>query len=281
MSNPASRSRYLTLGGLEVHFTEWGAADAPAIVMWHGLARTCRDFDTAAARLSTRFRVICPDTVGRGLSSWSANPEQDYTVAAYAGHALELLDKLGIERLRWVGTSMGGVVGMLLAAGPLKGRIEKLVVNDIGPRLNPAAVERIRAYVTTVPSFATMAEFHAFLRFIYQPFGALSEADWTVMAETSVRRQDDGRLTLHYDPKVMQVFAAAAGEFDMWPVWDLIECPTLALRGANSDLLLADTAGEMTTRGPKARLVTIPACGHAPALNVPAQLEVLEEFLGS
>ena len=279
MTITTSRSRYLTVAGHEMHVIEWGAEDAPALVMWHGLARTCRDFDTAAARLSAHFRVICPDTISRGLSAWSSTPSEDYTFPSYCTHAIELLDRLGIERCSWVGTSMGGLLGIILAATGLKGRIERLVVNDAGPKLNPVAIDRIRAYVTVMPTFATMAEFEGFLRLVYQPFGLLSEAEWKVMAESSVRRRDDGRYTSHYDPKVMEVFAAMTGEVDLWPLWDLIECPTLTLRGAHSDLLLAETAEEMTTRGPKSRLVTVPGCGHAPALNVAEQLEVVEAFL--
>ncbi|MGE5503227.1 MAG: alpha/beta fold hydrolase [Actinomycetota bacterium] len=280
MTSAPARSRYLTLGGHEVHLLDWGAEDAPALVMWHGLARTCRDFDTAARALADGFRVICPDTIGRGLSAWSKAPEQDYTVPAYVGHAVEMLDKLGIDRVRWVGTSMGGLVGMLAAAGPLAGRMERLVLNDIGPVLNHEAVERIRAYVGQVPAFATMAEMEAFLRFVYAPFGALSDAEWRLMAETSSRRRDDGSLTVHYDPAVMRVFAeATAAPMDLWPVYDVIACPTLCLRGATSDLLLAETADEMTRRGPKARLVTVDGCGHAPALNTPDQLAQLRAFL--
>lgn len=275
------RSTYHSILGHEIHVTEWGDPGAPALVMWHGLARTGRDFDVAAAHFADRFRVICPDTIGRGLSSWSAAPDDDYTLIAYAAHAEALLDRLNVTTCRWVGSSMGGALGMIAAAGPLKGRIERLVLNDIGPGLNPAAVERIRAYVTLVPDFATMAEFEAFIRLIYQTYGAMTEPEWRRMAETSMRRRDDGRITVHYDPRVMQVFAAHAEAFEIWPVYDLVECPVLVLRGESSDLLLEETAHEMTARGPKARLVTIPGCGHAPALNTPEQIAVLEGFLDS
>lgn len=275
----ASRSLYRSIAGHEIHVTEWGAPTAPAVVMWHGLARTGRDFDTIAAHLSSRFRIVCPDTIGRGLSSWSSDPDNDYTLAAYAGHAVELLDGLGIDRCRWVGTSMGGALGMIAAAGPLKDRIERLVLNDIGPSLNPAAVERIRAYVTTVPDFATMTELEKFLRLVYTPYGCLTDEEWRRMAETSARRRDDGRITVHYDPQVMEVFARHADAYELWPVYDAITCPTLALRGESSDLLLAETFAEMGRRGPKAHLVTIPGCGHAPALNTPDQIEEIARFL--
>ena len=272
------RSLYLPVAGHELHVSEWGDPDAPAIVMWHGLARVGRDFDTAAAHLAARYRVICPDTIGRGLSTWSATPAADYTLPAYVSHAAGLLDALGIESCAWVGTSMGGLVGMLAEAGPLAGRIARLVLNDIGPLLNPAAVARIKAYVGPVLSFATMTEFIAFLRAVYAPYGIQTEAEWQRMAETSVRRRDDGRLSPHYDPAVMSVFAAAETA-PLWMEWDRVACPALVLRGAESDLLLPETAEEMTRRGPRAQLVTVPGCGHAPALNTPAQLAVLESFL--
>lgn len=280
MTEPQPRSRYLTIAGHEIHVSEWGPPDAPAIVMWHGLARTGRDFDPPARHFADRFRVICPDTIGRGLSSWSARPDEDYTLPAYIGHAVELLDRLGVGSCRWVGTSMGGAVGMIGAAGPLKDRIERLVLNDIGPEMNPAAIERIRAYVTVVPSFPTMTGFEEFLRLVYAPFGTLSDAEWRTMAESSARRRDDGRITVHYDPQVMQVFARHTGDYDLWPMWDALTCPTLVLRGAASDLLLADAAQRMTERGPRPELVTVPGCGHAPALNTPDQLAALERFLG-
>lgn len=277
MTNP--RSLYLTIAGHEMHVTEWGDPAAPALVMWHGLARTGRDFDTLARHLSDRWRVIAPDTIGRGMSGWSKTPDDDYTLPAYANHAVELLDQLGVARCSWIGTSMGGALGMIAAAGPLKERIDRLLVNDIGPTLNPEAVARIKAYVTVVPDFATIREFEQLLRVVYAPYGFQTDEEWRRMAETSVRRRGDGRLTVHYDPKVMTVFAAHADAYEMWPVYDAITCPTLVLRGATSDLLLADVAEEMTRRGPRARLVTVPGCGHAPALNVPDQIAVVEEFL--
>ncbi|AUB82652.1 alpha/beta fold hydrolase [Candidatus Thiodictyon syntrophicum] len=279
MTSP--RSSYLPIVGHEVHLTAWGDPAAPALVLWHGVARTGRDFDTLARRFADRFHVLCPDTIGRGLSSWSAAPAEDYTIPAYCGHALELLDRLGIAACRWVGTSMGGLIGMALAGTPETApRIERLVLNDIAPRLNQVAIDRILAYVTLVPEFATMIEFETFLRAVYAPFGRLSDDEWRLLAETSMRRRENGRISSHYDPAVMRVFAEQAADFDMWAIFDAITCPVLALRGEVSDLVEPHVAEEMTGRGPKARLVTIPGCGHAPALNTPEQFAVLEEFLG-
>jgi pimeloyl-ACP methyl ester carboxylesterase len=152
-------------------------------------------------------------------------------------------------------------------------------MNDIGPRPNPVAITRIRAYVTARPSFASMRELELFLRQVYKPFGALTDAEWRAMANSSARRRDDGRITVHYDPEIMAVFAAQADGLNYWPIWDGVSCPTLVLRGEESDILLPEVAEEMTRRGPGAQLVTLPGCGHAPMLNVPSQIEVVERFL--
>lgn len=274
------RSSYLSIGGHEVHLTTWGDPAAPALVLWHGLSRTGRDFDTLARHFADRYQVLCPDTIGRGLSSWSTTPDDDYTIPTYCGHAIALLDQLGIAQCRWVGTSMGGLMGMALAGTPeTAARIERLVLNDVAPRLNQSAIERILAYVTIVPEFASMAEFETFLRTVHAPFGRLTDAEWRLMAETSMRRRDNGRISSHYDPAVMRVFAEQFQDFDMWTVFDAITCPVLALRGARSDLVEPQVAEEMTQRGPKPRLVIVPDCGHAPALNTAEQIAVLEGFL--
>jgi pimeloyl-ACP methyl ester carboxylesterase len=273
------RSLYFDIGGHEIHVSEWGLSHAPVLVMWHGLARTGRDFDVAARHFSSRYRVICPDTLGRGLSGWSGQPDQDYTYPAYTEQARQLMDRMGVGECLWYGTSMGALLGMMLAAGPMAGRIRRLVMNDIGPRPNPVAITRIRAYVTKRPDFGGLRELEAYLREVYKPFGALSDAEWRAMAETSARRRDDGRITVHYDPEIMRVFAAQADNLDYWPIWDRVTCPTLVLRGEASDVLLAEEAEGMTRRGPRARLVTVPGCGHAPMLNVDSQIQVVEDFL--
>ena len=275
------RSLHVPVAGHEIHVNEWGDPQAPTLVMWHGLARTGRDFDTAARFFAPRYRVICPDTIGRGLSSWSTDPDTDYTVPVYCALALGLLDALGVQHCAWVGTSMGGLIGMAVAASEMgRARIDKLVVNDIGPVLNADAIMRIKAYVSMVPEFASVSEFEKLLRLVYAPFGELTDAEWRLMADTSVRRRDNGKFSSHYDPAVMRVFCDQFDGSDAWPVWDAITCPTLVLRGEQSDLISAETAQEMTRRGPKPRLITVPGCGHAPFLNVPSQLDPLAAFLG-
>jgi len=274
-------SHYLVCQGREIHYTEWGAGNPETVIAWHGLARTGRDMDDIAAQLATRYRVMCPDTIGRGLSEWSPAPEQEYCLAFYAEIAVSLLDQLGIHQLHWLGSSMGGALGMRLAAGALRGRIRRLVVNDIGPSLPKPAVDRIRTYAGNPSAFRRVSELEAYLRTVYQPFGWLSDQQWQRLTETSVRRLPDGRVTPHYDPAMVLQFTHYPDDYEQWAAYDSIDIPVLCLRGEQSDLLLADTADEMRRRGPRAVVVTIPGCGHAPALNVPEQIGLVERFLAA
>ncbi len=278
MSSSSPSSYYLQCAGRELHVTEWGAQHDEVVIAWHGLARTGRDMDCIAAQLATRWRVLCPDTIGRGLSQWSAQPAQDYCLAFYETLAVSLVDQLGIGQMHWLGTSMGGAVGLRAAAGALRGRIKRLVLNDIGPEIADAAVQRIRSYAGSPPAFATMAELEAYFRKIYQPYGWLSDAQWRLLTETSMRRLPDGRVTPHYDPAMVQQFEAHPDDYLQWAAWDTLDLPVLCLRGESSDLLLPETAEAMRQRGPRAVVVTIPGCGHAPALNTPAQMALVERF---
>ena len=271
-------SNYLVCEGRELHYTEWGAGHADTVIAWHGLARTSRDMDEIAAHLSTRYRVICPDTIGRGLSQWSPLPEQEYCLAFYGRLAVALLDALGVREAHWIGTSMGGALGIHLAAGALRGRIRRLVLNDIGPKLGEAAVERIRTYAGNPAQFDRLSDLEQYFRTVYKPFGWLSDEQWRRLAETSARRTAEGKVTPHYDPRMVLQFECHPNDYDLWDAYDAIDVPTLCLRGETSDLLLADTSEEMRKRGPRAVVVTIPGCGHAPALNVPDQLALVERF---
>jgi pimeloyl-ACP methyl ester carboxylesterase len=277
MNTPTSQ--YLRCEGREIHYMEWGAGHDEAVIAWHGLARTGRDMDELAAHLSSRYRVICPDTVGRGLSQWSPVPEKEYCLDFYARTAAALVDRLGLQRFHWVGTSMGGAIGMVCAAGVLRGRIRRLVLNDIGPKLAGPAVERIRTYAGNPPAFDTVSELEAYFRTVYKPYGFLTDAQWRRLTESSTRRLPDGRVTPHYDPAMVQQFVHHPADYDRWDDYDRIDIPVLCLRGADSDLLLPETAEAMRDRGPRAVVVTIPGCGHAPALNVPDQLDLVQRFL--
>ncbi|MEJ6022767.1 alpha/beta fold hydrolase [Ramlibacter sp. PS4R-6] len=280
-------SRYATCAGREIHYTEWGAQHPRTVIAWHGLARTGRDMDELAEHLSARYRVICPDTLGRGYSQWSPDPVKEYTLSFYAKLALELMDRLDIADAHWVGTSMGGAIGTVSASGifqpKLKSRIKSLVLNDNAPKLADAALARIRAYAGNPPSFDTMAELEAFFRQVYKPFGWMSDAQWRRLAETSARRLPDGRWTPHYDPQMVRQFTDHPNDYDIWAHYDVLEIPVLCLRGAESDLVQRDATDEMMRRGPGlrglTRIVEIPGCGHAPALNVPEQLDLVMSFI--
>ena len=273
------RSTYVTAGEFEVHVTEWGEPSRPALVMWHGLARTGRDFDEAAEALSDTYFVICPDTLGRGQSSWAKDAATDYSYASFGRTALAVLDHYGIDTMRWVGTSMGGLIGVTLAAGALKGRITRLVINDIGPDIPEAGTGRIASYVGNPPVLDTMGELETWLRTNYAPFGNNTDAFWRRMADTSHRRTDDGRVTVHYDPQIVTQFTHHKKDLDVWDAYDAIDVPTLLLRGTASDVLPASVAEEMTRRGPKPRLVVFPDCGHAPTLASQKEIALLRDFL--
>lgn len=280
-------SRYATCAGYEIHYTEWGAQDAPVVIAWHGLARTGRDMDPLAAHLASRYRVICPDTLGRGLSQWARAPQDEYRLSFYARIAADLFDQLGVEKAHWVGTSMGGAIGTVCASGlfepQLKGRIQSLLLNDNAPRLADAALERIKAYAGHPPAFDTVRELEAFFRQVYTPYGWLSDAQWRLLTESSTRRLPDGRVTPHYDPAMVQQFTHHTNDYLIWDHYDALDIPVLCLRGEESDLVLRDTTAEMLTRGPGARglaqVVEVSGCGHAPALNVPEHYALVDGFL--
>jgi pimeloyl-ACP methyl ester carboxylesterase len=268
-----------TLAGYEVAVTEWGAGRPATVVLFHALARSSADFLTLAEALAPHYRVLAADMIGRGLSQWSRDPATEYGFDFYGRIALELCEHFGVDRMRWVGSSMGGALGIRMAGGPLRERITHLIINDIGPELPAPALERILTYVGNPPVFDTMAELEAWLRQVYAPYGHLSEAQWKHMLRTSFRRRDDGRITVHYDPKLVQQFINHTDDYTIWDAYDCIGAKTMVLRGVDSDLLLPDVAERMTQRGPRATLVIEPGCGHAPALNVPAQIERVKAFL--
>jgi pimeloyl-ACP methyl ester carboxylesterase len=280
-------SHYVVCADREIHYTAWGAADAPVVIAWHGLARTGRDMDELAAHLADRYRVICPDTVGRGLSQWSPRPREEYCIAFYVRLAEALFDALGIASAHWVGTSMGGAIGMACAGGlvapSMAPRVRSLVLNDNAPQLADAAIARIRAYAGQPPAFDTVQELEVFFRQAYAPFGWLSDAQWRRLTETSTRRLPDGRVTPHYDPAMAGQFEHHPDDYLLWDAYDAIEAPVLCLRGAVSDLVLPETVAAMRERGPGARgllqVIEVPQVGHAPALNVPHQLAPVRAFI--
>jgi pimeloyl-ACP methyl ester carboxylesterase len=258
---------------------EWGKA-ARVIVCVHGLTRNARDFDLLAATLSQRLqaRIICPDIVGRGDSAWLADP-QFYGYPQYLADMNALIARLDVERLDWVGTSMGGLIGMQLAAQP-HSPIRKLVINDVGPFIPKQALERIASYVGQAPPLPNQAAVMRYLQDKMASFGNLSPAQWEHLARHGASLQPDGSYRLAYDPAIATIFSGAAiADVDLWPLWAALRQPTLLLRGAQSDLLLEETALRMTQEGPKARLHTVADAGHAPALMADDQIGAIGDFL--
>ena len=283
------QSHFVTCAGLEIHYTEWGAADAPVVVAWHGLARTGRDMDELAEHLSASYRVLCPDMIGRGLSQWSKRPEHEYCLAFYARIAAQFFDQLGIERAHWVGTSMGGAIGTVCASGlfepSMPARIQSLTLNDNAPSLAAPAIARIREYAGSPPAFDTVRELEAFFRQVYKPYGWMSDAQWRRLTETSIRRLPDGRVTPHYDPAMVQQFISHPTDYDIWPHYNALKIPVLCLHGVESDLVLNETIAGMRHSGPGAagrlQVMEVAACGHAPALNVAEQLSRVSDFIAA
>ena len=270
-------SNYLSCEGREVHYTEWGAGHAETVIAWHGLARTGRDMDELAVRLSGRYRVLCPDTVGRGLSQWSPLPEQEYCLDFYSRQAAALMDSLGVRAVHWVGTSMGGALGIRLAAGALRGRIRRLVLNDVGPQLGAAAVARIRAYAGSPPQFDRVSELEQYFRTIYQPFGALTDEQWRRLAESSTRRTAEGRVTPHYDPKMVLQFERHPHDYDQWEAWDAIDVPTLCLTGSDSPGASREVTRRLTKVLPSVTEVEIAGVGHMGPVTHPERINALIE----
>jgi pimeloyl-ACP methyl ester carboxylesterase len=263
-------------------FWDWAGptADAPVLVAVHGLTRNGRDFDAIAAALSDRFRVVCPDVVGRGKSEWLSSGAL-YTYPQYVADMAVLLTQVSLGPVDWLGTSMGGLIGMAMAAQPVS-PIRRLILNDVGPFVPKASLERIADYIGKEPRFASVAAIEAHLRRVHAPFGPLTDDQWAHLARHSARALPEGGFALAYDPAIAQAFTTAPiADVDLWPFWEAITCPVLVIRGGQSDLLLADTADEMVRRKPATTLVTFPECGHAPALMDKAQIAVIRDWLAA
>ena len=278
-------SRYLQCVGREIHFMDWapapGVPEAPTVIAWHGLARTGRDMDALAAHLSALgHRVICPDTIGRGLSQWSPEPETEYCLAFYARIATELVNQLKLEQL-----SLGGHVHGRRHWHGLRSRAAARAAFSAWcsttsarnwPRQPSSASVPMRATRRRSPPWANSSSIS--VRFT-SPTAILTDAQWTLLTESSTRRLPNGWVTPHYDPAMVMQFTQHPDDYALWDDYDRIDVPVLCLRGETSDLLLVETAEAMRDRGPRALVVTIEGCGHAPALNVPEQLALVQRFL--
>ena len=267
----------------DMAYVEWGdAANPRVLVCVHGLSRCSRDFDFLAQAMAADYRVVCPDVVGRGRSDWLRNKSL-YAVPQYCSDMTTLLAKVGAETVDWVGTSMGGLIGMAMASQP-ETPIRRLVLNDVGPVIAGASLERIGTYLGTAPRFDGIEQAEAFVRFVSASFGNFDDAQWRHLTVHVTRVAADGKVEFAYDPGIAQAFrevqAVSGGkDIELWPAYDGIACPTLLLRGATSDLLTHEAALEMGLRGPRARLVEVPGVGHAPMLMDSGQVAPVREFL--
>jgi pimeloyl-ACP methyl ester carboxylesterase len=262
-----------------VHYTEWGdPANPKVLICAHGLTRTGRDFDFLAAALENEYRVICPDVVGRGQSDW-LNDKSDYTYPLYINDMAILMARLDAERIDWIGTSMGGLIGIYLASYP-GAPIHKMVINDVGPRIPAAGLQRVANYVGQIVTYDSIERMERFMRTIAAPFGDLTDEQWRHMTIHSSRQLEDGRYAMAYDPGIAENFKKMdLKDLDLWPLWDSIHGPTLVLRGVFSDVLDHADAVLMTERGPKAKLIEFPGMGHAPALMANDQIAVVRDWL--
>ena len=275
------------LGLHRMAYWEWGDPHNPEVVVCvHGLSRQGRDFDVLAQSLTSRFRVVCPDVVGRGQSDWLVDP-MGYQVMTYVSDMVTLLARLHAKDVYWVGTSMGGLIGMGLAS--LHGSpIRKLVLNDVGPRIEFETIRRIGEYLGQPRRFGDLDEAADYMASISQGFGPHTRSQWLALSKPMVKPVPDAPgLMMHYDPAIAVPFKAmtpemsAAGEAQLWRSYDAIRCKTLLLRGAQSDLLSRQTAEEMTRRGPHAQLREFDGVGHAPMLIADDQVQVVNDFLRS
>ena len=270
----------LSPGGFHrIHYTQRGSPDNRRVAICvHGLTRTARDFDFLADELASHYRVLCPDVIGRGQSAWLLN-KQDYGYPQYLHDMTALLARANIAEVDWVGTSMGGLIGMLLAAQP-GSPITRLVINDVGPYIPKAALKRIAAYVGKTPVFDTFEEMEAHVRTISAPFGPLTDPQWKHLTIHNTRRLDDGSYTSAYDPGIAESFKGQLEDVDLWSVWEAVSCPVLILRGAHSDVLSAEDAARMAARySGGVEVIEFPGIGHAPALMDADQIAVVRDWL--
>jgi pimeloyl-ACP methyl ester carboxylesterase len=270
-------ARKATVGDVELAYIEDGSGSGPPVFCVHGLTRNARDFDAVIASVKPHRRVIAVDVAGRGDSAWLADKTQ-YNNPVYAQQLLALLDQLGLQQVDWIGTSMGGLIGMILAATQPQ-RIRRFAINDIGPFIPKAALARIAAYMTVDNAWPDMAAAERHFRTHHAPFGPLTDAQWRNLTETSVRPGATGGLVPAYDPAIADVFKTTVpADIALWPLWAEIRQPVLVLRGADSDLLLRPTALGMVARGDVA-LAEFAGMGHAPSLLPDDQLAVIAKFL--
>ncbi len=260
----------------ELSYLHWGMK-GEAVLCVHGLTRNGRDFDDLATALAEKYQVICPDMPGRGLSEWLKNP-LDYNVSTYIADILHLLDSLGIKTVHWVGTSMGGIIALTMAA-MRPGLIKSVVLNDIGCQIPAAGLKRILSYAGVQTSFPTLADAQANLRMICEPFGIPDEAHWQHLFKYSLVQRSSWQM--HYDPAIVTPMKGAEPvDVVMWPLWEAVKSiPVLLIRGESSDILTKETALAMQTTHPNLQLLEIKNAGHAPALMTETEINSIKNWL--
>lgn len=264
----------------ELHVRVWNRGAASTVMCWHGLARNGADFEPLGEALAAQgFQVLAPDTPGRGLSQWAEDPAREYQLPVYTDQALALLDHYRVDRLQWVGTSMGGLLGIVLASNALAGRLDRLVLNDIGPELPTAALRRIVDYVRNPECYSSLSAFEQRIRELYAPFGPRDDQSWHQMAVDGSRRLPDGRFAPHYDPDIIGAFDESAPPLDLWSAFSSIRCPILVVQGGESDVLTDNIVARMQSRASSLKVVQIAGCGHAPGLHLNEHLVPLLSFL--
>ena len=260
-------------------YTEWGdPANPQVLVCVHGLSRNGHDFDDLSRAMAGSHRIVCPDIVGRGRSDWLRDPS-GYGVPQYVADMMVLIARLDVEAVHWLGTSMGGLIGMVLASLPGT-PVSRLLLNDVGPVVSAESIRRIGEYIGRAPKFSGLDDAERYIRAVSAPFGALNDAQWRALTVSSVRPMADGGLEMIYDPAIADSFhrATAGGVVDLWPMFDRVRCPTRVVRGELSDLLSTEVAQAMTARGPHPDLVEVSGVGHAPMFMDEAQIAIAREF---
>jgi pimeloyl-ACP methyl ester carboxylesterase len=275
-------------GPHSMRYHEWGDPNNSKVVICvHGVARCAYDFQVLAKVLSKDYRVICPDIVGRGFSDWLADGKA-YQISQYVTDMSNLMVHLGLRKVDWVGTSMGGLIGLLMANLPAQ-PIRRLILNDVGPAINSEALIRIGSYIGKTPKFLTQEEGVAYYKQILESFGKHSEEEWRALCLPTLRPipiELGGGWRVHYDPKIADNFVQTtptllhASEMALWNVWDHLSMPILVIRGEQSDLLSKESVLQMCQRNSGASYVEIPDVGHAPTLIHKDQIKLVQSFLG-
>lgn len=273
-------SDFVECSGREIHVRVANRSARKTVICWHGLARNSGDFHELGSELAEQgYRVLAPDTLGRGLSQWAENPAEEYNLANYISHLSELFQFYELESFDWVGTSMGGLMGLLVASVYYPDRINRLVLNDIGPEVPAESLRRINQYINEPTRFSRLSDFERRIRQLYAPFGPRSATQWHDMAIQSSRRNEQGDFVMHYDPAIGHQFQPAKPAPDLWTLYEQIQAPMLVVHGMKSDVLTSNIVAKMQAIKPQLQYYAVEYCGHAPGLHDVEQIQAVTQFL--